>query len=58
MSKNWARVGLIGLCGLESLLIVVAVLLGGASAVTLIALLLNVTLAGYFLTSPVRDVCV
>ena len=58
VSRNWARLGIIGLCGFESLLIVLAVLTGGVSAIALIVLLLNVSLAGYFLSSPVRSVCV
>ena len=47
MRRNWGRVGLIGLCALEALLLVVLMVTGGSGAWLAASVLLNVGTAAY-----------
>lgn len=57
MKKNWGRVGLVALSGFESAVILLAVLGGGASALVLGTLIVNLGVVFYFLTGGVKQAC-
>ena len=57
MKKNWGRIGLVVFCGLETVLLLLAVFAAGWSVISLLPLLVSGAILIYFLTPSVKAAC-
>jgi hypothetical protein len=57
LRRDWGRSGMVMLAAVQSILLGVAVLMGGAESVTLVSLVVNGAIFFTFLTGRVRGAC-